>query len=614
MKQQARTSRGKSPTCRTNWNNPEVKLRVSDHVYLDMVNCVSRSFVGLSAIVLETLADLPNFVSWHERVAAWARDCGDVNLYFRFNQVASILKKLELPLFTENSRANALAKWHDAEAGCKEMNVKCFEILKHPLTHSQPELDSALQLVRKEIFALLGEVPPDLDEVAPFMRFGKKASLTHKHNEGSVVYKLQNSSAYKGMEDEVSWLEAETGLFAECLRSITLNESVEDLSGMDARVTYFDYAKLDFVPKSISELRTIEIGPSLATLFQQAYDGFIRQKLNSHWGLDLRKQDPNQRLAYVGSVMGEHQNSPCTIDLSAASDRISYGIVAMLLPPSWVRTLARYRAKRVRCDEFSSDIALEKFSSMGNALTFSLQTLIFGAVVRSVLRERGFEGSNWRVYGDDIIVPRRIYDFVVARLELFGFKINSSKSFSNGNFRESCGADYLHGTNVRPLYIKEPIRNVADLYKYLNLIQIVASRAPIPAFAFAPLYRMVLAMVPKRLRLFGDTRHALDSCIWARTVDDEVILSRRHSSEPVPDKLAYLACLFLGYGTPRAEYRLDGKTFTMDVSEYLLPPQPHMLPSYQAGQSFTIRRAPNRGLVVRIIQPSDLPFDPLLLD
>jgi len=48
-----------------------------------------------------------------------------------------------------------------------------------------------------------------------------------------------------------------------------------------------------------------------------------------------------------------------------------------------------------------------------------------------------------------------VYDRVCHYLGKLGFSINASKSFSQGPFRESCGADWLYGQPVRPIYIRK---------------------------------------------------------------------------------------------------------------------------------------------------------------
>lgn len=99
---------------------------------------------------------------------------------------------------------------------------------------------------------------------------------------------------------------------------------------------------------------------------------------------------------------------------------------------------------------------------MGNACTFPVETLIFLSVALSaVLTQRGLRptpknikslAGQVAVFGDDIIVPVDCRELVVDALEVLDFKVNTHKSFWNGNFRESCGVDAFQGCNVTPAY------------------------------------------------------------------------------------------------------------------------------------------------------------------
>jgi len=103
-------------------------------------------------------------------------------------------------------------------------------------------------------------------------------------------------------------------------------------------------------------------------------------------------------------------------------------------------------------------IRLNKFASMGSALCFPFEAIVFATVVfmgiekelgRQLTRRdiKSFKGQV-RVYGDDIIVPTHFAVSVVSELEAFGFKVNSNKSFWAGRFRESCGKEYFDGHDV----------------------------------------------------------------------------------------------------------------------------------------------------------------------
>lgn len=158
-------------------------------------------------------------------------------------------------------------------------------------------------------------------------------------------------------------------------------------------------------------------------------------------------QDLHRMKAQVGSAMGGW----ATLDLSNASDTVSFELVRDVLPPDWFELLCACRSpytlfrKKWR--------RLEKFSSMGNGFTFELETLLFLCLIAA---ESGLQvGTDLFCYGDDILIPERRYRDASAVLEAFGFEVNQKKSFHVGPFRESCGGDFFSGYNVRPVFVKD---------------------------------------------------------------------------------------------------------------------------------------------------------------
>jgi hypothetical protein len=511
--------------------------------------------------LIGALDELPQAIELHSALACSFREQGDVEKYTILNQASCLLKKLEYSFkpFVEVSCETAQSKWLLAEKKCRTMNGVYWEIIQKPLTHGHDDLAQLLTSMRKDIQILLGEECPDLCDVVGWMKFGPGSDSTHCFAEGSVPYKLDASiphSYYRGMEDEVRWV-VENSMVSYCAfgHRNSLDEAFAfrgDVGDPLEGLVPVESAKLTLVPKSIAEKRVIEVGPSIAGFIQQGYDGFIRQRLLKKWGLDLNDQEPNRRLAYLGSL-DEGLRSPCTIDLSSASDMVSFGVVASLLPPQWVRTLARFRAKSVETDWEDSPIVLEKFSAMGNAYTFSLQTLIFAAVVRSVLRDRGHEGMRWRCYGDDIIVPKCIYEDVLNRLAMLGFEVNKTKSFADFGFRESCGADFMLGTYVRGVYLKKPIETVADLFKYVNLLNVAACELPVPAMCYEGVISLLLSWVPKKFRLFGNVRTCdLAEAAWSPSITGaHKIIRAQQRSRPIKnDSWRYMVALYSGYTPP----------------------------------------------------------------
>lgn len=199
--------------------------------------------------------------------------------------------------------------------------------------------------------------------------------------------------------------------------------------------------KVTFVPKTAKTHRPIAVEPHLNIFVQLGVGALIRQRLK-RIGLDLTVQKTKNR-SYASRAQ---RDGLCTIDLTSASDTLSYRLVELLMPADWFQLL-----NLARCSYSEIDgrwFPLSKFSSMGNGYTFELETLIFLALAYAA-------GSlDPQVFGDDIICEQNVGPRLVSLLEGCGFRTNTKKTFLTGRFFESCGEDYLDGENVRPFYFK----------------------------------------------------------------------------------------------------------------------------------------------------------------
>lgn len=136
----------------------------------------------------------------------------------------------------------------------------------------------------------------------------------------------------------------------------------------------------------------------------------------------------------------------CTIDLKDASDLVSLQLVRLLFPPWLFRTLTRYRARGMKMPD-GRVIRPSCFATMGSALCFPVETLVFWAIARAAMNLRGHPRDTLRVFGDDIITTERNFSCVSKALTLCGLKINEDKTCAknfqtgwNSPIRESCGA------------------------------------------------------------------------------------------------------------------------------------------------------------------------------
>lgn len=204
------------------------------------------------------------------------------------------------------------------------------------------------------------------------------------------------------------------------------------------------------VPKTALTDRFIAIEPLLNLYGQLGIGKFIRYRMRQH-GLDLDLQADVNRLL----VKNCQRDGNATIDLSSASDTVSYNLVKELLPPDWFALLDLFRSPRTLIE--GEWVELEKFSSMGNGYTFELESLIFWALARQY-------DPKAVVFGDDIIVSQTVAPALVRTLNFLGFKVNREKTYMAGVFFESCGVDVWNGQNVRPFYFK------AEYYDYPSSI------------------------------------------------------------------------------------------------------------------------------------------------
>lgn len=222
--------------------------------------------------------------------------------------------------------------------------------------------------------------------------------------------------------------------------------------------------RLAFVPKDEDKCRTIAIEPSLNMFLQKGCGEWMLRRLRSHFGIDLRDQSVNQEYARIGSITGSYS----TIDMSDASSRIPRELVRRLLPADWFVLLDTIRSRFGKVHgEWHK---YEMFSSQGNAFTFPLETLIFYSICAAVQHRLGLKDRKPIVYGDDMVVDTDAFHAIVSKLEAVGGKVNILKSFSSGPFRESCGADWIHGHSVRPIYYKKDAVRYSEVATLHNLL------------------------------------------------------------------------------------------------------------------------------------------------
>lgn len=223
------------------------------------------------------------------------------------------------------------------------------------------------------------------------------------------------------------------------------------------------------VPKDAVVDRFIAIEPCLNGMAQQGILSMLAYHLKK-WGITLRRQERNRELAKEASIIGCNIRGWSTIDLSSASDTITEPLVRYLIPKGWRRLLDAARTNGVTLDGKEVE-GYSSYCTMGNAFTFPLQCIIFAALTRSAIKASRCEKRDYRVYGDDIIVPSSASLLLIEALKFAGFIPNVHKSFVHGFFRESCGGDYLHGQDVAPVVLADDILLQTTKHVLFNRLQ-----------------------------------------------------------------------------------------------------------------------------------------------
>jgi hypothetical protein len=377
----------------------------------------------------------------------------------------------------------ALKKFFEFELLCKQTNGRFRNLSTDPLYKgSVVWLHNA---VIRKIESVLGQFCPE--EFASAPDWGPGASTLIKRRDASSAIKFQN----------------ETGITRD-LYSLLPNELLEKIYPhwskhlqLQGYPQFQVGSKVITVPKDATTDRVIAVEPGINIWFQKSLGSMINRRL-LRFGVDLRHQERNQNFALLGSKLG----SIATVDLSSASDSISQSVVEALFPPQWYSVLDSCRTKYGLVKD--KTVRWEKFSSMGNGFTFSLESLIFYAVAFCCTEYVHADTNHVSVYGDDIIVPVSAFRLLSEVLSFYGFRVNGTKSHFDSMFRESCGSHYYSGFDVKPIYVKRRVSSLLSVFRLANAIRRQASRSWNNMACDAssrPVFEYLVQSVPKGLRL-----------------------------------------------------------------------------------------------------------------
>lgn len=323
---------------------------------------------------------------------------------------------------------------------------------------------SIMESARSIIHSILRDVT--LDRVRLFMpRPGPGATNTPTEKidryRPSVLYKQINNV----LDYQEWWYPSLWDACCESRKFLSLHAE-----GVD-----FPTARFKFVDKVYGKPRGICIEENEMQVMQQAFRKALYKEIQKalYPQIAFDDQSINAELAFRSSITSDD----ATIDMSDGSDRVYRGLVSWLfqdnqeLHDALMALSTKYIVPPVELsDEFPDLIRTQKYAPMGSALCFPVMSLVHYALCAAIIEHSTFDNLKTRefirrihVYGDDIIVPVDVVDDIFYWLPKFGMKLNTTKSFYAGQFRESCGVHAYQGVDVTPVYVKYvPNHNTTD--------------------------------------------------------------------------------------------------------------------------------------------------------
>jgi hypothetical protein len=399
--------------------------------------------------------------------------------FFLAHQATKLLSKAKWLPTSIDKRLVAKEKFEEAEDLCSLTNQfwKPYREMKLNLL---PRFERVIHSARRKIGLVLGS---DLYKWTEYCDFGPGADCSTVSGMTSVYNKLSKPGGVTiGAHSLLNNFCALTRLGCHFV-----SDPKTGLLDIDIRRGN----TVTFVPKNAKTDRPIAVEPRWNMFMQKGFGSFLRKRLKQ-FGVDLNHQGTNQAFAIYGS----HTAKYATIDLASASDTVSKEVVLALLPEPWTDILAALRSPAYHLDgEWRS---YEKWSSMGNGYTFELESLLFWSLCSSI-------SEDVSVYGDDLIVPTESFESIVEILELCGFKVNPSKSYAKGYFRESCGQDAFNGDSVTPIYWKEHLDDQGTL-SLVNQISVLSRRLGFGYYRnskFKKVWKELVFQLPKRFQQRG---------------------------------------------------------------------------------------------------------------
>jgi hypothetical protein len=326
----------------------------------------------------------------------------------------------------------------------------------------KPSSYIVLQTARRIIKDALKEY--DIEEHINACRFGKNASVGSPFAKSYLDLKICKGPL-TGSPGHIQWFKDHVLPDDKILSGVLRRHRP---AGLDSAYVECSSLPQQFVPKAFDKLRGITPNTLLGSFYTYGLGVVLRDRLEENCGIDLATQ---QSLHAKKVVRASVTRVLVTGDLTSASQSITSWHVKKLFPYKWYKALNFGRITDISMNGTNSYSAT--FAGMGIGFTFPLQTLVFYSILKAIQELFGKTGFI-SVYGDDLIYPRTMHEYVVPIFEDLGFIFNASKTYSTEYFRESCGSDFYRGVDCRPVspagadQSSFRTSHIANLYKLRN--------------------------------------------------------------------------------------------------------------------------------------------------
>lgn len=345
-------------------------------------------------------------------------------------------------------------------------SVSLFDSRDLGETRDQRDVDRDKHLLNRcqQVADILLETLGFIEPVAYSYRLEREGhGIGFKHGPGAVAERLgqHEKSSFPNWPHKLEqWFP-----FVDCARSIG--------DTRDRPLNHEPASRLICVPKTAKGPRLIAAEPVAHQWCQQIVWRWLQDSLMSNFDgffINFKRQELSGDMVIQASL----DRKLATVDLSDASDRLTCWTVERMFRrnPSLISVLHAARTRYLRDDitGTSSFIKLKKFASQGTATTFPVQSIVFLCIALASCfdSEEPTMARIWalrnqvRVYGDDIIIPRHGYWRLLRLMDLLQLKVNVTKSYVHGYFRESCGQDGYAGCDVTPVKPKRVVGNGPD--------------------------------------------------------------------------------------------------------------------------------------------------------